>query len=99
MIRSDNSQPVPYGMVFLELATPSHDVPPVLYAPPNTQPRAWPNANGEFTVPDVPDGEYVVVYFMSQDIQVVMSREGTGPMLVNSKAGLVIDIGTVKVTN
>lgn len=93
-----DGKPIVGLMAFLEQTTPEHNVPPVLYAPPNNQPRAKTNEDGTFIISEVPEGEYVVILFSPPfALQVVTESDGDTPMLINAQPGKVIDVGTVKV--
>src|SRR5512147_78849 len=63
LVRQSDQRPMETMVVFLEKTTAEHAVPAMIYAPPNAQPQAVTNASGEFTITQVPDGEYVVVLF------------------------------------
>jgi hypothetical protein len=99
LVRAENSEPVVGVMAFLEQTTDDHRVPRVLYAPPNDQPRAKTNEQGQFIISEVPADEYVVIlYSPPYALQVITEPNGDQAMLINPKPGKVTDIGTVRVT-
>jgi hypothetical protein len=98
LVGSRDGKAVVSGLVFLERATPEHQVPPILYAPPNTQPRGWPDDKGMFVISGVPDGEYVVVLYDYPDIHVFLTDGAERPLLVMAKSGVVSNLGVLRVT-
>jgi hypothetical protein len=98
LVNAEDGTPFVGVMVFLEHTTKGHKVPKTLYAPPNDQPRDVTNETGQFIISEVPDGEYaVILYSPPFALQVVTKSDGRQPMLINAKAGKVINIDTVKV--
>jgi len=73
-------------------------VPPILYAPPNSQPRGWPDENGVFVIGGIPTGEYVVALYDYPDIHVFLVDGAEKPLLVEAKPGLVTNLGVLKVS-
>jgi hypothetical protein len=99
LVRAEDGEPVVGVMAFLEQTTEDHTVPPVLYAPPNDQPRARTNENGEFTIAEVPADEYVIILYSPPfALQVVTQSDGDQPLLINTEVGDVRSIGTIRVT-
>ena len=98
LIRTTDRKPLPGLTVFVERTPQASTVPPVLYAPPNDQPRATTNAVGEFTIVGVPEGEYVVVvYSPPVNIQVFTKPDSEQPLFIEAKPGKVINLGVVSI--
>jgi hypothetical protein len=99
LISAADGKPLVGVVAFLEHTTPEHNIPPVLYAPPNNQPRAKTDEEGRFVISAVPEGEYVVILFWPPfDLQVVTEADGDTPMLINIRPGKVVDIGSIRAT-
>lgn len=99
LVRSEDDTPIVGVIVFLEQTTEEHGVPPVLYAPPNDQPRARTNEQGEFAISGVPSDEYVMIlYSPPYAIQVVTESSANRPLLIDAKRGKVTNVGPVRVT-
>ena len=97
LVDANNGQPIHKVMVFLEPAS-DHVLPPVLYAPPNDNPRTFSDEQGYFVISDVPEGEYaVILYSPPFALQIVTHSDGERPQLITVRAGEVVDIETVKV--
>ena len=96
LVNLTDNTPLPGLTVFLERTPQAQNAPPLIYAPPNDQPRTVTSTAGDFVISEVPDGEYVVVVFLPPvDIEVLLDRQSKEqPLFVSVKAGDVVDIGT-----
>lgn len=99
LVRVEDGTAVVGVVAFLEQTTEDHEVPRVLYAPPNDQPRAKTDEQGDFVISGVPADEYVVILYSPPfALQVITQPDGDQPLLINAQAGEVTDVGTVRVT-
>jgi hypothetical protein len=97
LIGATSGEPVTSMLVFLERTPQTHTVPPVLYGPPNDQPRATTNEAGQFVITGVPDGEYVLVLFSPPlDLQVAIEPSSDQPLFVTAQPGSVNDVGVAE---
>jgi predicted small lipoprotein YifL len=95
---AQSQSPVVSTSVFLERTPDTQTVPLVLYAPPNDQPQTTTDANGNFTITGVPDGNYVIVFFSPPlDPRVAKDPSTGNPIFVTAEAGKVIQVGPISV--
>ena len=98
LVGSTGGQRVASTVVFLERTPREQTVPPVVYGPPNDQPSTVTDEAGRFIIPEVPDGEYVIVAFAPPfDPQVVTDPASGQPVFVMAEAGKLMDVGAVGV--
>lgn len=85
-------QPAVTTILYLEKSI-NHNAPPLLYGPLNGQPRTDSTLDGSFAFNNVPPGEYILALYSPIDI--LFYSQGGKAVLVQVKAGEVLDLGQV----